>query len=113
SSSTINSFMMTSCWMILLSTHTLLLPAGGVAGAIAVTLTYPTDVLRRRMMMQGLGGDTPRTYSGLLDACSKIMKAEGIPGFFRGLIPCYLKVIPSSAISWGTIELCRKVVGGG
>ena len=76
-----------------------------------MTLTYPTDVLRRRMMMQGVGGDKHRAYNGLLDACVKIAKTEGTAGFFRGLIPCYLKVIPSSAISWGTIELC-KMVGG-
>jgi len=83
---------------------------GGVAGTVAVTLTYPTDVLRRRMMMDGLG-DNPRAYSGILDACIKIAKHEGLPGFFRGLLPCYLKVVPSTAISWATIEICRKIGG--
>jgi len=84
---------------------------GGISGAIAVTFTYPTDVLRRRMMMQGLGGDSHRAYNGIWDAIVKVARTEGVPGFFRGLIPCYLKVIPSSAISWATIELCRMLSG--
>jgi solute carrier family 25 phosphate transporter 23/24/25/41 len=83
---------------------------GAVSGTTAVTLTYPTDVLRRRMMMDGIG-DTKREYSGLVDAIVKMAKHEGVPGFFRGLVPCYLKVVPATAISWGTIETLRKFVG--
>eukprot|EP01087_Luapelamoeba_hula_P017443 TRINITY_DN549_c0_g1_i2.p1 TRINITY_DN549_c0_g1~~TRINITY_DN549_c0_g1_i2.p1 ORF type:complete len:304 (-),score=40.14 TRINITY_DN549_c0_g1_i2:541-1452(-) len=81
---------------------------GAISGTTAVTFTYPTDVLRRRMMMDGIG-ETKREYTGLVDAIIKIAKHEGTPGFFRGLVPCYLKVVPATAISWGTIETLRKL----
>ena len=36
---------------------------GGIAGAAAQTVTYPVDLLRRRMQLQGAGG-AERLYSG-------------------------------------------------
>jgi len=53
--------------------------------------TYPFDLLRRRMMVQGRGGEE-RIYSSIWDACRKIYVFEGISGFFKGIIPSYLKV---------------------
>ena len=47
---------------------------------IVVLVTYPVDLLRRRMQLQGAGG-APRLYSGPVDAVRKIVKQEG----FRGL----------------------------
>lgn len=81
---------------------------GGLSGTAAVTLTYPSDVLRRRMMMQGIGGAS-NMYNGLWDACVKIGREEGVAGFYRGLIPCYLKVVPAAAIGWACIETLQKV----
>lgn len=31
-----------------------------------------------------------------------------MPGFYRGLIPCYLKVVPAAAIGWACIETLQK-----
>ena len=56
--------------------------------------TYPFDVLRRRMMLQGMGGQE-RIYYSLLDAIKKINTYEGIAGYFRGMIPNYIKVLAS------------------
>lgn len=38
---------------------------GGVAGTFAVTLTYPTDLIRRKMQMVGTPGYP--SYKGFLD----------------------------------------------
>jgi len=81
---------------------------GAISGTIAVTATYPSDVLRRRMMLDGMGSQA-RRYNGLWDAISQIKRNEGVRGFFRGLVPCYLKVVPSTAISWTTIEACKSL----
>jgi len=86
------------------------LACGGVAGATAQTITYPIDLLRRRMQLQGVGG-TQALYSGPIDAAIKIVKKEGVVGLYRGMIPCYLKVIPSIAISFCTYEIVRKYLG--
>jgi len=83
---------------------------GGIAGAVAQTVTYPFDLLRRRMQIVGAGG-TKEVYNGPLDAIKKIVKNDGWRGLYRGMVPCYLKVIPSIAISFSTYELMRRVLG--
>ena len=48
------------------------------AGTVAFTLTYPTDVMRRRMQVQDLKN---KKYSGILN-CAKVMYLEeGISSF--------------------------------
>ncbi len=42
-------------------------------------------------MLQGAGGQEP-IYRSLRDALITIYRVEGIQGFFKGLIPTYLKV---------------------
>ena len=49
---------------------------GAAAGSVAQTLTYPFDVLRRKMQVAGMDGFSP-AYTGALDAMIKITKAEG------------------------------------
>lgn len=46
------------------------------AGSVAQTLTYPFDVLRRKMQVAGMSEFSP-AYTGALDAMIKITKAEG------------------------------------
>ena len=43
---------------------------GGLAGTIAVTLTYPTDLIRRKLQMVGTPGYPE--YSGIIDCARKI-----------------------------------------
>jgi len=43
-------------------------------------------------MLQGRGGEE-RFYSSIWDACRKIHQFEGVGGFFKGMIPTYLKVV--------------------
>lgn len=73
---------------------------GGFAGVSAVTVTYPTDLIRRRLQLQGGGfysSVVPR-YHGIIDCISKVIKYEGIKGLYAGLIPCYIKIFPTMAI---------------
>merc|ERR1712141_907918 len=44
-------------------------------------LSYPIDTIRRRMMMTS---GAAVKYNGSLDCAAQIMKAEGIPSFFKG-----------------------------
>ena len=57
-------------------------------GSISQTLTYPFDVLRRKMQVVGLGaGALGYQYNGALDAARVIIKTEGVRGMYRGLWP--------------------------
>lgn len=72
---------------------------GGIAGMVAVTVTYPSDLLRRRMQMQGFDSSVP-SYSSTRDAVKQIIQQQGIRGLYRGLGVCYLKLFPASGIQF-------------
>ncbi|GJJ06426.1 hypothetical protein Clacol_000617 [Clathrus columnatus] len=76
------------------------LSCGALAGSISQTLTYPFDVLRRKMQVVGMGqGTLGYKYNGALEALQEIIKYEGFIGLYRGLWPNLLKVAPSIATS--------------
>lgn len=62
------------------------LACGALAGSISQTLTYPFDVLRRKMQVTGMGALGYR-YNGAIDALQSIVRTEGIGGLYRGLWP--------------------------
>ena len=79
---------------------------GGIAGSTAITFTYPTDLLRRRMQLQGFNDNIPE-YKNLRHAIRQIYLAEGIRGFYRGLGMCYLKIFPTTGIYFYIIRKTR------
>lgn len=82
---------------------------GGIAGAVAQTVTYPFDVLRRRMQMT-LSKDSPFKYKNSYDAVAQILVKEGVGAFYKGLLPNYLKVVPAISISFVSFELIKKMI---
>lgn len=83
---------------------------GALAGAAAQTVTYPMDVVRRRMQIAGMPGNSfayPSTYL----AFKTIFLREGLRGFFKGMIPNYLKVAPATGVSFVSYEWSKKILG--
>jgi hypothetical protein len=39
-------------------------------------------------------------YDNFMDAIRKIYTASGVRGFYRGVIPTLIKVVPSTAVSY-------------
>jgi hypothetical protein len=72
----------------------------------AVTFTYPTDLIRRRLQLQGFDISVPK-YNGILDCITKIYRTNGIGGLYRGLVPCYIKIFPAVALQFWTMELLK------
>ncbi len=83
---------------------------GATAGTIAVTFTYPTDVIRRRIQIMG-SPEQPDVYKNMWDAFATVYRKEGMNGLFKGLIPCYLKVIPATALLFMSNEILKKHLG--
>lgn len=83
------------------------LVCGGCSGLSAVTFTYPTDLIRRRLQIQGLNEHVPK-YNGIVDCIVKIFRTESISGFYKGIVPCYIKIFPTVAIQFYMIELLRS-----
>ena len=77
--------------------------SGGLSGLFAISITYPTDLIRRRLQLQGFDKTVPQ-YNGIFDTVKKIYKYEGVKGFYRGLIANYIKTAPTLAIQFWTIE---------
>lgn len=44
-------------------------------------------------------------------ACSAIVRADGFAGFYAGLLPNMLQVLPSAALSYGTYESVKQMLG--
>ncbi|KAG0077802.1 hypothetical protein BGZ93_003589, partial [Podila epicladia] len=63
---------------------------GALAGSFAQTVTYPLDVLRRRMQVTGMDAVSYK-YSSTWDGVKKIIKQEGVRGLYKGMVPNYLK----------------------
>ena len=61
--------------------------AGMATGGIAISFANPTDVVKIRMQAQGRLPKEQRPYNGSMDCYSKIMKADGITGFWVGWGP--------------------------
>ncbi len=78
---------------------------GATAGLFAQTLCYPLDTVRRRMQLPGTH------YKGVLDAFAKIPKKEGFRGFYRGMAPNALKIVPNNGIRFLAYEFLKRQVG--
>ncbi|KZV70672.1 mitochondrial carrier [Peniophora sp. CONT] len=88
------------------------LACGALAGSISQTLTYPFDVLRRKMQVSGMRNGGMERYDGALSAARHIVRTEGLAGMYRGLWPNLLKVAPSIATSFFTYELAKDFLVG-
>ncbi|SCZ90762.1 BZ3500_MvSof-1268-A1-R1_Chr1-3g02225 [Microbotryum saponariae] len=82
---------------------------GALAGSISQTLTYPLDVLRRRMQVVGVKG-LGYEYSGAWNAVFTIIRKEGLKGLYKGIIPNLLKVGPSIGTSFAVYEATRDAI---
>ncbi|KAH7091186.1 mitochondrial carrier domain-containing protein [Paraphoma chrysanthemicola] len=87
------------------------LGAGAVSGAVAQTITYPFDVLRRRFQINTMSG-MGYQYAGIFDAVRQIVRTEGLRGMYKGIVPNLLKVAPSMASSWLSFEMTRDMLMG-
>ncbi|ESK97415.1 mitochondrial carrier [Moniliophthora roreri MCA 2997] len=87
------------------------LTCGALAGSISQTLTYPFDVLRRKMQVTGMkSSGLGIKYNGAFEALIGIIRTEGFVGLYRGLWPNLLKVAPSIATSFFTYELVKDLL---
>jgi hypothetical protein len=83
---------------------------GATAAMVAHLLTYPNDVLRRRLQMDGADGARPR-YRGYLDCALQIVRSEGWGGLYRGLGVCMVRAVPNTGVQFMVYEGCKDMLG--
>jgi len=85
------------------------LAIGAVSGAISQTVSYPFEVIRRRMQVGGL--THPDRWLRWDETVRTIYRANGFKGFFVGLGIGYLKIIPMTAVSYAVWQWGKMVLG--
>eukprot|EP00835_Amoeboradix_gromovi_P001944 NODE_100_length_20777_cov_0.240884.p6 type:complete len:308 gc:universal NODE_100_length_20777_cov_0.240884:7332-6409(-) len=78
---------------------------GGVSGAAAQTISYPFEIIRRRMQVYSL---VDVNYSTILKTINTIYSENGWRGFYVSLSIGYIKVIPMSMISFMVYEQMKN-----
>ncbi|XP_010137013.1 PREDICTED: graves disease carrier protein [Buceros rhinoceros silvestris] len=93
--------------VLVLKTHVNLL-CGGIAGAIAQTISYPLDVTRRRMQLGAVLPDSEKCLT-MVQTLKYVYQQHGIRrGLYRGLSLNYIRCIPSQAVAFTTYELMKQ-----
>ncbi|CAO2828662.1 unnamed protein product [Amaranthus hypochondriacus] len=77
------------------------LGCGTISGAVGATCVYPLQVVRTRMQ----ASQSKATMSEVFWAT---FKKEKLRGFYKGLFPNLLKVIPSASITYLVYEAMKK-----
>lgn len=81
---------------------------GAIAGSVALLLTYPADLVRRRIQLLAFG-EAP--YKGIADCVGLLYRTEGIRGFYTGMLPSLLKMAPAMAVVFAVNEQLKNWVG--
>lgn len=85
------------------------LSAGAVSGALSQTISYPFEVIRRRMQVGGL--THPDRWMRWGETVGNIWRTSGYRGFYVGLSIGYLKIVPMTAVSFAVWQGGKRILG--
>ncbi|GFY83590.1 mitochondrial substrate carrier family protein [Actinidia rufa] len=92
------------------STVLVSLACGSLSGIASSTATFPLDLVRRRMQLEGAGGRARVYTTGLFGTFGCIIRNEGLRGLYRGILPEYYKAVPSIGIVFMTYEKMKQIL---
>lgn len=98
-----------------------LLP-GAIASVAGQTLSVPADVITQRLQIQGMRRGNPakvdldestmkKTRGSVSGVCRKIMRKDGLSGFYRGYFISLMSNVPTSGIWWASYNVLLREVG--
>ncbi|KAK7275330.1 hypothetical protein RIF29_16443 [Crotalaria pallida] len=83
-------------------TPLLRLGAGACAGIIAMSATYPMDMVRGRITVQT--EKSPYQYRGMFHALSTVLREEGPRALYKGWLPSVIGVVPYVGLNFAVYE---------
>uniref|UniRef100_A0A8C7KMQ6 Mitochondrial thiamine pyrophosphate carrier n=1 Tax=Oncorhynchus kisutch TaxID=8019 RepID=A0A8C7KMQ6_ONCKI len=91
------------------------LVCGSCAGVISKTMTYPFDLIKKRLQVGGFEEarvhlDRVRKYGGFVDCVSQIAREEGLRGFLKGLSPSLVKAAVSTGFTFFWYEFFLNAI---
>jgi solute carrier family 25 (mitochondrial carrier protein), member 16 len=81
---------------------------GALSGVLAQTVSYPFEVVRRRMQVGGL--TQPGRWLHWGETVRAIWARGGARGFFVGLSIGYLKIVPMNAVSFAVWQGMKRLL---
>lgn len=82
--------------------------AGGAAGATSLCFVYSLDMARTRLAADVGKGPADRQFAGLGDCLTKLYKADGFRGLYRGFGISVAGIIPYRAAYFGLFDTGKK-----
>lgn len=93
--------------------------ASSIAACFSCMVTYPSEVVRARMQIQGMQvshglhvqgkvSPTSGSYQGTFSAFRKIWYEEGTRGLYRGMLTNLVRLVPAHAISFTVYEVILR-----
>ena len=83
------------------------LACGAISSLCGQTISYPFQLVRTKLQAQGMpipeslkGKVQYKSYDGVLDCITKIVKNRGVKGLYRGICANYMKAIPAISIKY-------------
>lgn len=86
-----------------------LLMCGAVSSVCGQLISYPFALIRTRLQSQGMPGNK-QNYNGMWDCIMKIKEFEGYKGFYRGIVPNFMKTVPAISISYMVFENVKRIL---
>jgi solute carrier family 25 (mitochondrial carnitine/acylcarnitine transporter), member 20/29 len=90
-----------------LSTPAINFWAGGLSAQVFWITSYPSDVVKQRIMTDPLAGglkDGVRRFPNWKTAAVTVYRENGIRGYWRGFLPCILRAFPANAVALVAFE---------
>jgi solute carrier family 25 carnitine/acylcarnitine transporter 20/29 len=90
-----------------LSTPAINFWAGGLSAQIFWITSYPSDVVKQRIMTDPLAGglnDGVKRFPTWKSAAVTIYRENGWRGYWRGFVPCFLRAFPANAVALVAFE---------
>lgn len=90
-----------------LSTPAINFWAGGLSAQVFWLTSYPSDVVKQRIMTDPLAGglnDGVRRFPNWRTAAKAVYVENGWRGYWRGFLPCFLRAFPANAMALVAFE---------
>jgi solute carrier family 25 carnitine/acylcarnitine transporter 20/29 len=81
--------------------------AGGISGINGWVISYPFDVVKSRIQVDGVVG--PPQYNGMIDCFKKSYRSEGWKVFFKGLTPTLVRAFPVNGATFCTVTYVLRL----
>ncbi|KXS12842.1 mitochondrial carrier [Gonapodya prolifera JEL478] len=83
---------------------------GAVAGFGFWIACFPVDVIKSKIQLDHLD-PAKRLYRSSWHCLTHTFRAEGVPGLFRGFVPCMLRAAPVNSFTFAAFEIAMNLLG--